>query len=524
MYSYITGIVKEIETSYIVLDNHGIGYLIYTANPYQFHEEEEVKIYLYQQVREDENTLYGFKTKEEKDLFLQLIQVKGLGCKMALPMLATGSIEGIQDAIERENVLYLKKFPKIGDKVARQIILDLKGKLAASSSGQKTVDQFEELVEVLKGLGYKQPDIKRILPQINSSLELEDTIKEALKLMLKSEVPMEEDRIVTGEKLSEDNFEQSIRPDRIDDYIGQGEVKENLEIFIKAAKMREEPLDHVLLYGPPGLGKTTLSYIIANELGSNIKTASGPSIEKSGDLAAILSTLEPGDVLFIDEIHRMPRFIEEILYPAMEDFTLDIIVGEGSTSRNIKINLPPFTLVGATTRAGDLSDPLRDRFGIISKLNYYTVEELTQIVKRTSRVLECSIDEDAAVELATRSRGTPRIANRLFRRVRDFALVMGNGNIDLEITKYALDKLKVDSLGLDNTDYNLLKSIIEKFNGGPVGIEAIASSIGEERGTIEDVYEPYLLQTGLLKRTSRGRMATRKAYEHLEIPYPEKGE
>ena len=335
---------------------------------------------------------------------------------------------------------------------------------------------------------------------------------------------MEEDRIVTGEKLSEDNFEQSIRPDRIDDYIGQGEVKENLEIFIKAAKMREEPLDHVLLYGPPGLGKTTLSYIIANELGSNIKTASGPSIEKSGDLAAILSTLEPGDVLFIDEIHRMPRFIEEILYPAMEDFTLDIIVGEGSTSRNIKINLPPFTLVGATTRAGDLSDPLRDRFGIISKLNYYTVEELTQIVKRTSRVLECSIDEDAAVELATRSRGTPRIANRLFRRVRDFALVMGTGNIDLEITKYALDKLKVDSLGLDNTDYNLLKSIIEKFNGGPVGIEAIASSIGEERGTIEDVYEPYLLQTGLLKRTSRGRMATRKAYEHLEIPYPEKGE
>ncbi len=335
---------------------------------------------------------------------------------------------------------------------------------------------------------------------------------------------MEENRIVTGEKLPEDQVEKSIRPDHMDDYIGQGEVKENLEIFIKAAKMREEPLDHVLLYGPPGLGKTTLSYIIANELGSHIKTASGPSIEKSGDLAAILSTLEPGDVLFIDEIHRMPRFIEEILYPAMEDFTLDIIVGEGSTSRNIKINLPPFTLVGATTRAGDLSDPLRDRFGIISKLNYYTVEELTQIVKRTSNVLGCSIDEDAAVELATRSRGTPRIANRLFRRVRDFALVMGNGNIDLQVTKYALDKLKVDSLGLDNTDYNLLKSIIEKFNGGPVGIEAIASSIGEERGTIEDVYEPYLLQTGLLKRTSRGRMATRKAYEHLHIPYPEKGE
>lgn len=335
---------------------------------------------------------------------------------------------------------------------------------------------------------------------------------------------MEEERIITQEKLEEDNFEKTIRPDNIDEYIGQSEVKENLEIFIKAAMMREEPLDHVLLYGPPGLGKTTLSYIIANELGSQIKTASGPSIEKSGDLAAILSTLEPGDVLFIDEIHRMPRFIEEILYPAMEDFTLDIIVGEGSTSRNIKINLPPFTLVGATTRAGDLSDPLRDRFGIVSKLNYYTVEELTKIVKRTSGVLDCEITEDAAIELATRSRGTPRIANRLFRRVRDFALVMGNGLIDLQITKYALDKLKVDSLGLDDTDYHLLKSIIEKFNGGPVGIEAIASSIGEERGTIEDVYEPYLLQTGLLKRTSRGRMVTRKAYDHLEIPCPEKVE
>lgn len=331
-----------------------------------------------------------------------------------------------------------------------------------------------------------------------------------------------DERLTTADKLKEDNFEKNIRPESIDDYIGQSEVKENLSIFIKAAKMREEPLDHVLLYGPPGLGKTTLSYIIANELGSNIRTTSGPSIEKSGDLAAVLSSLEPGDVLFIDEIHRIPRFIEEILYSAMEDFTLDIIVGNDSNSRNIRIDLPPFTLVGATTRAGDLTGPLRDRFGIINKLNYYTEEELMQIAKRTSKVLGVTIDEDAAYELARRSRGTPRIANRLFKRVRDFALVMGNGNIDLEITKLALDKLKVDSLGLDNTDYNLLKSIIEKFNGGPVGIEAIASSIGEEQTTIEDVYEPYLLQTGLLKRTSRGRMVTKKAYDHLGIPYTEK--
>ena len=328
------------------------------------------------------------------------------------------------------------------------------------------------------------------------------------------------ERIVTSEELEDDGVvDNTIRPEVLDEYIGQAEVKENIRVFIEASKIRGEVLDHVLLYGPPGLGKTTLAFIIARELGVNIKTASGPSIEKSGDLAAILSTLEPGDVLFIDEIHRMPRYIEEILYPAMEDFTLDIIIGGEGSSRSIKIDLPPFTLVGATTRAGDLSAPLRDRFGIISKLKFYTTEELTEIIKRTSRVLDMPIDDVAAIELAKRSRGTPRIANSLFKRVRDFALVDKKKSIDLGVMNKALERLKVGKSGLDETDHQLLRAIIERFNGGPVGIDALASSIGEETSTIEDVIEPYLLQEGYLKRTSRGRMVAEKAYKELNINY-----
>lgn len=328
---------------------------------------------------------------------------------------------------------------------------------------------------------------------------------------------MDESIVRSYELFDDSTLDNTIRPETIEEYIGQNDVKENIKVFVQAAKMRKEALDHVLLYGPPGLGKTTLAFIIAHELGTNIKTASGPSIEKSGDLAAILSSLEPGDVLFIDEIHRMPRYIEEILYPAMEDFSLDIIVGSEGNSRNIKIDLPPFTLVGATTRAGDLSAPLRDRFGIINKLQFYTVDELKKIVKRTAKVLDISIDDDAALELAKRSRGTPRIANRLFKRVRDFAMVEGDGVVTKTITEKALDRLKVDKLGLDNTDRDLLFAIINRFNGGPVGVEALSSSIGEEVTTIEDVYEPFLLQTGLLKRTARGRVATDRAYEVLGI-------
>jgi Holliday junction DNA helicase RuvB len=318
-------------------------------------------------------------------------------------------------------------------------------------------------------------------------------------------------------KRNDEIFESNIRPQILDEYVGQKEVKENLRVFIEAAKMRDESLDHVLLYGPPGLGKTTLAHIIANELGANFKTASGPSIEKSGDLAAVLSTLEPGDVLFIDEIHRLPKFIEEMLYPAMEDFELDIVVGSDSSSRSIKIDLPPFTLVGATTRAGDVSSPLRDRFGIVNKLEYYTDEELSSIVKRTSRVLDMPISDSAALELAKRSRKTPRIANRLFKRVRDFALVDGLDEINDEVTKKSLNRLKVDEYGLDRIDIEYLSTLIEKFNGGPVGVETISSAIGEEISTLEDVVEPFLMQEGFIKRTPRGRVATEKAYKHIGI-------
>mgnify|MGYP004659765451 CR=1 FL=1 len=328
-----------------------------------------------------------------------------------------------------------------------------------------------------------------------------------------------EERIVDPEKLEIDEDELSLRPLKISEYIGQDTMKEMLDVYIKAALARNEALDHVLLYGPPGLGKTTLAQIIANELNVNLKVVSGPSIERTGDLAAVLSQLEEGDVLFIDEIHRLPRFVEEILYSAMEDYVLDIMVGKDSSAKSIRVNLPPFTLVGATTRYGDLSAPLRDRFGVVLRLNYYTTEELKQIVNRTAVVYQTKINDDAALELAKRSRGTPRIANRLFRRVRDFATVKGNGDITLDITKMALGKLNIDDSGLDETDYRYLKGIIELFGGGPVGIEALAASISEEVTTIEDVYEPYLLQEGYIKRSPRGRIVTKKAYDLLKIPY-----
>ena len=328
---------------------------------------------------------------------------------------------------------------------------------------------------------------------------------------------MEEERLINPEleNSGEERLENSLRPKTLDEYIGQDKIKENMKIYIEAAKKRGEPLDHVLLYGPPGLGKTTLSNIISNEMNSNIKITSGPAIEKPGDLAALLTNLSEFDVLFIDEIHRLSKSVEEILYPALEDYTLDIIIGKGPSARSIRLDLPKFTLIGATTKAGSLTTPLRDRFGIVHRLELYSVEDLAKIVKRSAGILEIQIDEKAAIEIAKRSRGTPRIANRLLKRVRDYAAVLGDGDVDLKITKLALNKLEIDELGLDEIDRKLLDTMIVQYGGRPVGIEALAATIGEEVDTLEDVYEPYLIQIGYVSRTPRGRIVLPPAYKHM---------
>ena len=490
MFYYLDGTVAEILPGLAVIDCGGVGYACMTTNNTlsQLKKGEKKKLYTYLNVGESIFDLYGFATQNELNSFKLLLGVSGVGPKAALAILSANTPEGLAMAIVTEDAKSLTAAQGIGKKIAQRIILELKDKMAKETASG---------LDFSGGKGAAVPAV---------SIDFGNDIYE--------------EPIVAKTFLAEDAQESSLRPKTLAEYIGQEKAKENLSIFIQAARKRQESLDHVLLHGPPGLGKTTLAGIIAQEMGVNIRITSGPAIEKPGDLAALLTNLNEGDILFVDEIHRLNRSVEEILYPAMEDYALDIIVGKGPSANSIRLDLPHFTLIGATTRAGQLSAPLRDRFGVTLRLELYTPEELSKIVTRSAGILNCAIVPEGAYEIARRSRGTPRIANRMLRRVRDFADVKADGVITKQVADEALCALEIDYLGLDPVDRRMMAAIIENYNGGPVGLETLAATIGEESVTLEDVYEPYLMQLGFLTRTPRGRCVTQKAYQHLHKPVP----
>ena len=539
MISYIKGTVAFKGNDYIVIENHGIGYQIKVPSRVldSMESGENVMLHTYLYVREDVLALFGFSSMQELDTFQILLGISGIGPKAALSVLSTMTVEDLYYAVFSEDAKSIAKTPGIGPKGAKRMIIELKDKLnledlesvsmkeeTGASLQAGDGDSISDTVQALTALGYSNGEAYRAVRGVSDAdaMDAEQLLKEALKIILTFSEGDVMDRMISTELMEEDiAVEGSLRPQNLTEYIGQEKVKKNLRIFIEAAKMRGEALDHVLLYGPPGLGKTTLAGIIANEMDSNLKITSGPAIEKPGEIAAVLNGLSDGDVLFIDEIHRLNRQVEEVLYPAMEDFSIDIMIGKGASAKSIRLDLPHFTLVGATTRAGMLTAPLRDRFGVVNRLEFYTDEELKVIVERSAELLGVKIDEAGAMELGKRSRGTPRLANRLLKRVRDFAQVRYDGMITYEVAQTALDLLEVDSMGLDATDRNLLETMIEKFMGRPVGLDTLAAAIGEDSGTIEDVYEPFLIQRGLIKRTPRGRALTVLAYEHLGYPVPE---
>ena len=480
--SYIKGTVAYKGKDSVVIENHGIGYQIKVPSRVLegVNSGEEAMLHTYLYVREDQLALFGFSSIQELETFQILLGISGIGPKAALSVLSTMSVEDLYYAVFSEDAKSIAKTPGIGPKGAKRMIIELKDKLnledlesvsgteeAAPQSSSTEGDSIADTVQALVALGYSNGEAYRAVHSVPEAekLDAEQLLKEALK--------------------------------------------------------KGESLDHVLLYGPPGLGKTTLAGIIANEMDSNLKITSGPAIEKPGEIAAVLNGLSDGDVLFIDEIHRLNRQVEEVLYPAMEDFSIDIMIGKGASAKSIRLELPHFTLVGATTRAGMLTAPLRDRFGVVNRLEFYTDEELKVIVERSAELLGVKIDEAGAMEVGKRSRGTPRLANRLLKRVRDFAQVRYDGMITYEVAQTALNLLEVDSMGLDATDRNLLEAMITKFMGKPVGLDTLAAAIGEDSGTIEDVYEPFLIQRGLIKRTPRGRALTAFAYEHMGYPVPE---
>ena len=541
MIGYLRGRLGDKQPNRVVIDVHGVGYELHVplSTFYGLGETgAEVALRVHTHVREDTLALFGFATTLELQLFEHLIAVNGVGPRLALTVLSGMEPPDFIRAVRQGDVARLTRIPGVGRKTAERIGLELKDRLAAAGVHEADVDEPDagRTTAIARtccrrcstsGTIVQRPSARSIPPARRERPASRGRCGARCASLRAERGPrlgiVTTERVVSAAPVvEEEQYEVGLRPRTLADYVGQERVRENLTVSIAAARKRGEALDHVLLYGPPGLGKTTLAYVVAGELGVQVRATSGPVLEKPGDLAALLTNLAQHDVLFIDEIHRMSPVVEEILYPAMEDYELDIMIGQGPSARSVKVPLQRFTLVGATTRAGLLTSPLRARFGIVHRLDFYMQDELREIVTRSARILGVPIDEPAARELARRARGTPRVANRLLRRVRDYAEVRADGAIDVDVARRALELLEVDDNGFDEADRRLLEAIIDKFGGGPVGLSSIAAAISEEKEAIEDIYEPFLIQTGFIDRTPRGRVATERAYNYFGRPGPER--